>query len=68
MLITCACCYDLTKGTKDKDFSYSFSDSLYLSYILRVNESLNNCNLQTRCPRHLSEMSRSEVSAMQAGG
>jgi hypothetical protein len=25
MLISCACCYDLTKGTQDKDFSYSFS-------------------------------------------
>ena len=25
MLITCTCCYDLTKGTQDKDFSYSFS-------------------------------------------
>ena len=28
LLITCACFYDLTKGTQDKDFSYSFSDSL----------------------------------------
>ena len=28
LLITCTCCYDLTKGTQDKDFSYSFSDSL----------------------------------------
>ena len=27
LLITCTC-YDLTKGTQDKDFSYSFSDSL----------------------------------------
>ena len=25
MLITCTCCYDLTKGTQDKGFSYSFS-------------------------------------------
>ena len=25
LLITCTCCYDLTKGTQDKDFSYSFS-------------------------------------------
>jgi hypothetical protein len=25
MLIICTCCYDLTKGTQDKDFSYSFS-------------------------------------------
>jgi hypothetical protein len=25
MLISCTCCYDLTKGTQDKDFSYSFS-------------------------------------------
>ena len=25
MLITCTCYYDLTKGTQDKDFSYSFS-------------------------------------------
>ena len=24
----CTCCYDLTKGTQDKDFSYSSSDSL----------------------------------------
>ena len=30
VLITCTCCYDLTKGTQDKDFSYSFSDSLSL--------------------------------------
>ena len=28
LLITCTCCYDQTKGTQDKDFSYSFSDSL----------------------------------------
>ena len=28
LLITCTCCYDLTKGTQDKDFSYSFSGSL----------------------------------------
>ena len=28
ILITCTCCYDLTKGPQDKDFSYSFSDSL----------------------------------------
>ena len=28
LLITCTCCYDLTKETQDKDFSYSFSDSL----------------------------------------
>ena len=28
LLITCTCCYDLTKGTQDKDFSYSF---IYLS-------------------------------------
>ena len=27
------CCYDLTKGTQDKDFSYSFSDSLSALYI-----------------------------------
>ena len=26
--ITCTCCYDLSKGTQDKDFSYSFFDSL----------------------------------------
>ena len=26
--LTCTCCYDLTEGTQDKDFSYSFSDSL----------------------------------------
>ena len=30
LLITCTCCYDQTKGTQDKDFSYSFSDSLSL--------------------------------------
>ena len=28
LLITCTCCYDQIKGTQDKDFSYSFSDSL----------------------------------------
>ena len=27
MLITCTCCDDQIKGTQDKDFSYSFSDS-----------------------------------------
>ena len=27
MLITCTCCYDLTKGPQDNDFSYSFFDS-----------------------------------------
>ena len=30
LLITCTCCYDQIKGTQDKDFSYSFSDSLSL--------------------------------------
>jgi hypothetical protein len=30
LLITCTCCYDLSKGIQDKDFSYSFSDSLFL--------------------------------------
>ena len=30
LLITCTCCYDEIKGTQDKDFSYSFSDSLSL--------------------------------------
>ena len=30
LLITCTCCYDESKGTKDQDFSYSFSDSLPL--------------------------------------
>ena len=29
LLITCICCYDEIKGTKDQDFSYSFSDSLF---------------------------------------
>ena len=33
MLISCTCCYDLTNGTQDKDFSYSFS-ILCLSMIL----------------------------------
>ena len=28
LLITCTCCDDQIKGTQDKDFSYSFSDSL----------------------------------------
>ena len=28
ILITCTCCDDQIKGTQDKDFSYSFSDSL----------------------------------------
>ena len=34
LLITCTFCYDLTKGTQDKDFSYSFSDSLSRYFIL----------------------------------
>ena len=28
LLITCTCCYDQIKGTQDRDFSYSFCDSL----------------------------------------
>ena len=28
LTITCTCCVDLTKGAQDKDFSYSFFDSL----------------------------------------
>ena len=28
VLVTCTCCYDLTKGTQDRDFSDSFFDSL----------------------------------------
>ena len=31
MLITCTCCYDLTKGTQDKDFSDSFSILTHLT-------------------------------------
>ena len=33
MLITCTCCDDQIKGTQDKDFSYSFSDSLYVLFV-----------------------------------
>ena len=36
LLITCTCCYDLTKGIQDKDFSYSFFDSLYVCVCLCV--------------------------------
>ena len=42
MLITCTCCYDLTKGTQDKDFSYSFSIlSHYLALFSRLILSLS---------------------------
>ena len=34
LLISCTCCYDQIKGTQDKDFSYSFSDSLSASLCL----------------------------------
>ena len=33
LLITCTCCCDEIKGTQDKDFSYSFSDSLSRSVV-----------------------------------
>ena len=36
LLITCTCCYDLTKGTQDKDFSYSFFDSLSIWACLTI--------------------------------
>ena len=36
ILITCTCCYDLTKGTQDKDFSYSFFDSLSMCASLQA--------------------------------
>ena len=36
ILITWTCCYDLTKGTQDKDFSYSFSILSILSLMLYV--------------------------------
>ena len=32
LLITCTCCYDQIKGTQDKDFSFSFPDSLFLAH------------------------------------
>ena len=32
--VTCTCCYDQIKGTQDRDFSYSFSDSLSLCHLL----------------------------------
>ena len=35
LLITCTCCYDQIKGTQDKDFSYSFSDSHSLTLFIR---------------------------------
>ena len=58
MLITCTCCYDLTKGTQDKDFSYSFFDSLSLwslwvrseSYQLKKGDLLE---IPANCPRAL---------------
>ena len=31
LILSFHCCYDQIKGTQDKDFSYSFSDSLSLS-------------------------------------
>ena len=36
LLITCTCCYDLAKGTQDKHFSYSFSDSVSLSCVFML--------------------------------
>ena len=36
LLITCTCCYDLTKGTQDKDFSYTETCCPFSSPIQRV--------------------------------
>ena len=36
ILVTCTCCYDLTKGTQDKDFSYSFFDSLFFLFVVMM--------------------------------
>ena len=65
LLITCTCCVDLTKGTQDKVFSYSFSDSLShcaLSFplcsvslcltLLSVSRSISLCSLSlSHCAR-----------------
>jgi hypothetical protein len=61
MLISCTCCYDLTKGTQDKDFSYSFSilshltlcHSLPLTLALSTTHSLSLClSLTLLCQLH----------------
>ena len=43
---TCTCCYDQNKGTQDKDFSYSFSDSLSSCF-------LSCC---ASCPLHVQRL------------
>ena len=49
LLITCTCCVDLTKGTQDKDFSYSFFDSLSAFMCARCTLSAFMCARCTRC-------------------
>ena len=40
LLISCTCCYDQIKGTQEKDFSYSLSDSLSLPLSHTASHSL----------------------------
>ena len=48
LLITCTCCYDLTKGTQNKDFSYSFFDSLsFLSLFFNLTLTQSHTHTHT---------------------
>ena len=51
LIITCTCCVDLTKGAQDKDFSYSFFDSLSQPLCLSASVSLS---LSVSQPLYLS--------------
>ena len=43
LLITFTCCYDEIKGSKDQDFSYSFSDSLSCTIHIMLLRAFCSC-------------------------
>ena len=63
LLITCSCCCDESKGTKDQDSSYSFSDSLYChTVLLNYPPPLPQCSSQlSRCTATLSSSATSNL-------
>ena len=74
MLITCTCCDDQIKGTQDKDFSYSFFDSLslfnsvfpseYSSPSIVTRPQLGDVQLMARMPKHGSLLAIAQRSEM----